>query len=277
MAITHSLRTIWAPAVLEALQKSLVYGRMFNQDYSGVASSGNAVKVSALNDATINDHTRNDAISWEALTDSIQTLDIDQEKYFALMIDDLDNIQTAPNLLGAATRNAVYGIRDTIDQFLVSKLAAGTIVAGLGTSATPLEINSSNIEATLRLIARRLDDAKVPRAQRYIIVPPWAVEDLVQANITAATNNTEEMASGMVGRYAGMSVLVSHNVPNVSNAKYQIYAGSTVSQTMAVAVENVESMRLESYFADGVRGLVAYGALVTRPAALVKSFWNEAA
>ena len=276
MAITHSLRTIWAPAVLEALQKSLVYGRMFNQDYSGVASSGNAVKVSALNDATINDHTRNDAISWEALTDSIQTLDIDQEKYFALMIDDLDKIQTAPNLLGSATRNAVYGIRDTIDQFLVSKLAAGTIVAGLGTSATPLEINSSNIEATLRLIARRLDDAKVPRAQRYVVVPPWAIEDLVQANITAATNNTEEMASGMVGRYAGMSVLVSHNVPNVSNAKYQIYAGSTVSQTMAVAVENVESMRLESYFADGVRGLVAYGALVTRPAALVKSFWNEA-
>lgn len=277
MAISASISSIWAPAVLEALEKSLAYGQLFNRDYVGQVTTGATVKITSISDVSINAHTRDSAITWEALTDSTQDLSIDQEKYFAFMLDDADAVQSSANLMGAATRNAVYQLRDTIDSYLASVLASGTIVSSLGTSTTPLEINSSNIGSTLRLIARRLDDAKVPRNGRYVVLPPWAIEDLTAANIVEATNNTSALASGMVGRYAGLDILVSHNVPNTTSAKYQIYAASTVSQTMAMQIENVEQMRLETYFADGVRGLAVYGAKATRPGAIVKSFWNEAA
>lgn len=277
MAISASISSIWAPAVLEALEKSLAYGQLFNRDYVGQVTTGATVKITSISDVSINAHTRDSAITWEALTDSTQDLSIDQEKYFAFMLDDADAVQSSANLMGAATRNAVYQLRDTIDSYLATVLASGTIVAGLGTSTTPLEINSSNVGSTLRLIARRLDDAKVPRNGRYVVLPPWAIEDLVAANITDSTSNANALASGMVGRYAGLDILVSHNVPNTTSAKYQIYAASTVSQTMAMQIENVEQMRLETYFADGVRGLAVYGAKATRPGAIVKSFWNEAA
>lgn len=277
MAISASISTVWAPAVLEALQSSLAYGQLFNSDYEGIVTSGATVKITAITDVTINDHTRDTAITWEALTDSTQDLSIDQQKYWAIMLDDADRVQSSAELMGAATRNAVYQLRDTVDTYLATVLANGTITADLGTSVTPLEINSSNIGLTLRLIARRMDDAKVPRNGRYIVLPPFAVEDLVAANLTESTDNATVLASGLVGRYAGLDIIMSHNVPNDAGAKYEIYAASRISQTMAMQIERVEQMRLETYMADGVRGLAVYGAKATRPGAIVKSFWNEAA
>src|SRR5690554_49706 len=147
MAITQSIQTIWAPAILEALEKSLAYGPLFNQNYTGEASSGATVKISSISDVTVEPHVKNDAIVWEALTDSTQSLEINKFLRFAFMLDDIDATVTSAELMGAATRNAVYQLRDTIDQFLATVLASGTIVTGLGTSATPLEINSTNISS----------------------------------------------------------------------------------------------------------------------------------
>ncbi len=278
MAISESLVTTWAPSILEVLQKNLVYSRLFNSDYEGEAAGGQSVRITAVSDVTINSHTRNTPITWEALTDSVQGLDIDQESYFAFMLDSLDKAQTKADFLGAATRNAIYGVKDEIDQYLVGLLAAAaTITTSLGTSVTPLEINSANIGTTLTYIARLLDESDVPREKRAIVVPPFVGEDLVNANIADETNQDAISKNGQVATYAGLSVLVSNNVPNTAGEKYQVVAGSDIGATFALAVDEVEAMRLQDYIADGVRGIVAYGGKVTRPGAIALAYFNEAA
>lgn len=273
-----TIPTIVGDAILESLRENLVYANLFNTDYVGNVVPGNAVKIPAIGSVTVGDYTTYTDMDDEAVTDDSQTMSIDQQKYFSIVIDDVDAAMSKPDIMGAYAREAAHQMQATIDSYLAGILAAGgTITSGLGNSTTPIEVNSSNIGTQLRLIARKLDDAKVPRQGRFVVVPPWAVEDLVTANITNSTNNTDALSNAMVARYAGFEVLMSHQVPNTTSAKYKVMAGTNLSATYALAISQTEMLRHPTQFADKMRGLSVYAGKVTRPAALAVATWNEAA
>lgn len=277
MALTDSIPTIVGKAVLESLQKNLVYGQMFNENYMGDVAPGNAVKIVSPGSVTIGTYSEYTDMDEEAVTDSSATMSIDQQNYFNLVIDDVDNAMKRPDIMAAYAREAVYQMNDTVDGYLGGLLSAGgTIISDLGDDTTPLEINSANAASTLQLIARKMDDAKVPRAGRVVVLPPWYVEDLVAANLSNLTNNNEVAASAYVGQYAGFNILMSHNVPNTASAKYKIVASSNIAATKAMAVRKTEQLRHPSQFADILRGLAVYGGKVTRAGAIAVATCNEA-
>lgn len=272
-----TIPTIVGDAILESLRENLVYGRLFNTDYQGDVAPGNAVKIPAIGSVTIGDYVEYTDMDDEAVADDSQTLTIDQQKYFSIVIDDIDRAMSKPAIMAAYAREAAHQLQTTMDSYLAGVLAAGgTLTADLGTDVTPLEINSANIGETLRLIARKLDDALVPRNGRYVVLPPWAIEDLVTVNVTLETNNADTVRNGFISRWNGFDILMSHNVPNDEGDAYKIIAGSTISQTMAMAIDKTEMVRHQTQFADKFRGLMVYGSRVTRPAALAVATWNEA-
>lgn len=274
----HSIPTIVGKAILTSLQERLVYARLFNQDYEGEVAPGNAVKIVGIGSVTIGDYVVGTDMDEEAVTDASQTLTIDQQKYFNLVIDDIDKAMSRPEIMAAYSREATFELQKTMDSYLAGILAAGgTLTTDLGDDTTPLEINSANIGTTLRLIARKLDDALVPRKGRQVVLPPWAVEDLVAADVTEKTDNAETINEGFVARYAGFNVLMSQQVPNTSSAKYKIIAGAPISATMAMAIDKTEQLRHEKQFADKFRGLAVYAGKVTRAATLAVATCNEAA
>ncbi len=278
MALSAAIPTIVGEAILESLRENLVYGSLFNEDYIGDVKPGNAVKIPSIGSVTIGNYTAYTDMDDEAVSDSSQTLSIDQQKYFSIVMDDVDAAMSKPRVMAAYAREASHQMQATIDSYLAGVLAAGgTITTDLGDDTTPLEINSANVGSTLRLIARKLDDAKVPRAGRFVVVPPWMVEDLVSANITDSTNNVDAISNAMVARYGGFDVLMSHQVPNTESAKYKIVAGTNLSATMALAIDQTELIRHPTQFADKLRGLAVYGSKVTRAAALAVATCNEAA
>lgn len=278
MALSDSIPTIVGSKVLESLKNNLVYKAMFNEDYTGNVAPGNAVTIVSPGSVTVRDYTVYTDMTEEAVTDSSQSLSIDQQKYYNIVLDDIDAVMSKPDVMAAYAREAVYQLNDTVDGYLVSLLAAGgTITGDLGDDTTPLEINSANAASTLQLIARKLDDAKVPRAGRYVVLPPWYVEDMVAANLSNLTNNNEVAASGFVGRYAGFNILMSNNVPNTASAKYKIVAGTDIGATMAIALNQSEKVRHPDQFADKLRGLIVYGGKVTRGGTLAVATCNEAA
>ena len=57
----------------------------------------------------------------------------------------------------------------------------------------------------------------------------------------------------------------SNNVPNTASAKYRIMAGHPSAITYAAQLTKVEALRPQLRFADAVKGLNLYGALVVRP------------
>lgn len=264
--------------ILETLKSALAYARHFNEDYQGEVTPGASLKIPSIGSVTVSDYARYTDITAQEAADSAVTLNVDKQKYFSILLDDVDAIQAKPGILTAYTIEAVFALRKQIDADLAATLAAGgTLTAGLGSGTTPIEVNSKNIAGQLMLMARLLDDASVPRANRVVTLPPWAIEKLTLASIVDSTDNAPTLAEGIVGRYAGFDIGMSQSVPNTAGAKFKIIASAPLSATMALQLQNVESIRHPTMFADNLRGLAVYGSVCTRPATIAVGTWNQAA
>jgi hypothetical protein len=115
----------------------------------------------------------------------------------------------------------------------------------------------------------KLDELNVPAEGRFIVMPPW-VAGLALQNATFLAASLPSTLNGAIGQVAGFDVLVSNNVPTSGSAPVvsHLVAGHAMGWTYAQQIVNVEGIRLEGSFADGVRGLHVYGAKVIQPEAL---------
>lgn len=267
MAITNMISTVWSSRILEALEKNLVYGQggVVNRDYEGeISNEGDRVHVHSFNDLTIATYTKNSTtVSYEVLTDSRQTLLIDQSKYFAFKVDDIDEAQMKPKVLDAATNRAGYQLADVADQFL-----AGLYSTMTNFTATS-QVTSSNVYQKLVETKVELDEKNVPQEGRFIILPPWVAGLALQSSTFLAASLPSTL-NGAIGMVAGFNVLVSNNVPTSGSSPVvsHIVAGHPLGWSYAEQITNVEGIRLEDSFADGVRGLHLYGGKVVLQDAL---------
>ena len=273
-----TIATKVADTILAILKESLVYSNLYNQDYQGEIVALNTLKIPSIGAVTIEDYTQYTDLTGQNAADSSVSLVIDKQKAFEVVIDDIDATEATPRILSAYAVDAAFGLKKKMETDLAAELAsAGTLVTGFGTSTTPIEINSKNICSQLRAMAMAMDNALVPRQDRAIVLPPWAIEKLTLASIVDATDNSIAMADGIVGKYAGFNIYMSPLVANTTNAKYRILAGSPRSATYGVALDKGEVIRHPKQFADILRGLCVYGAKTTRPGTVVNGYWNLAA
>lgn len=266
MAVTSFIPEIWAARLLEHLDKAHVYAALMNRDYEGeIRNAGDTVHINTIGDITVGDYTGAD-ITYDALATTSQDLDIDQAKYFAFKVDDVEKAQALPGLIEAATQRAAYAINDAADAFLAGVLAAG----GTAVSQTAVALTPANIYASLIDMKIALDQANVPTEGRWVVVDPTAHGLLLQDErfVSFGTDITNErLVNGKVGRAVGMDIYVSNNVP-VTSGKYSLIAGVPMACTYAEQIIETEALRSEKSFKDLVRGLHVYGAKVTRPTAI---------
>jgi len=106
MSLTF-IPTVWAARLLTALDRSLVYGQsgVVNRDYEGdIREAGNSVKVASIGDVSIGNYVKDaDIADPEVLTDSDQTMLIDQQKYFNFFVDSVDRAQQNVHVLDVQT------------------------------------------------------------------------------------------------------------------------------------------------------------------------------
>ena len=121
----------------------------------------------------------------------------------------------------------------------------------------------------------RLSQANIPMAGRYCIVPPWAEALLEQTQAFIAITDLQGQASevfrnGMIGRAAGFDIYTSNNSVefDASAGGWVVQAGHPMALTYGEQIVQVEALRLQTTFADGVRGLHVYGAKLVRPDAI---------
>ena len=272
MALENFIPEIWAARVLDNLRKSLVYAQagVVNRDYEGdIREAGDTVHINAIGPVTVGTYTKNaDMSAPETLTDSALTLVIDRARYFNFLIDDVDRAQQRPKVMDAAMAEAAYALADDLDQYVASLY---TGVAGgntIGSDASPIVPTASTAYEYLVDLAVLLDDAKVPRSNRWVVVPPW-YHGLLQKDprfvSSGGVQAEQALRNGEIGQAAGFRVLVSHNVPNTTGTKYKVIAGHPMAISVASQVNKVEAYRPERRFADAVKGLHLYGAKLVRP------------
>jgi hypothetical protein len=267
MPITNMISNVWSSRILLALEKNLVFGQSgaINTDYEGeIRNEGDRVHIHAFADLTIGNYVKNTTtINYELLNDSRQSLLIDQSKFFAFRVDDVDQAQMKPKVLDAATRRAGYQLSETADSYIAG------LYAGLTNFTATTQATSANIYQKIVETKVALDARNVPTDGRFMIMPPW-VAGLALQNSTFLAASLPSTLNGAVGRVAGFDILVSNNVPTSGTAPVvsHIVAGHSSGWTFAQQVREVEGIRLEGSFSDGVRGLHLYGAKVIRQEAL---------
>lgn len=274
MALTF-IPEIWSSRILSALEKALVFcgPGVVNRDYEGeIRSQGDTVRIRSISDPTIATYTRNStSITFENLTDAQRALVIDQAKYFAFEVDDIDRAQEASDSLSEALMRASYKLRDTADQFMAAKYTDAQVANQLGTVAVTTGALAYSTLVDLNVV---LDEANVPDEGRYVIVPSWyhgllLLDDrFVRADAAGPTLGPLALRKAFVGEAAGFAILKSNNCVLVTGDDYAVQAGHPMAQSYAEQIVSTEKLRPESAFSDAVKGLHVYGAKTVRPEAL---------
>lgn len=275
MAISTFIPELWSARLLYSLEKAHVATNLVNRDYEGViANQGDTVHINSIGAITVKDYTKNaDIDTPDALTTTEQNLVIDQCKYFNFQVDDADKAQAAGELIDVAMGRAAYALADTSDAFLLKTIAAGAASGNtVGTAAAPVALTASNVYENIVKLRTKLDKANVPNTGRTIVVPPevYALQLLDDRFAkSAAVAGQNALLSGEVGKVAGFTVFMSNNVKTgvgTDSSKtpyFEITAQVSTATTYAEQIIKTEAYRMESRFADGVKGLHVYGAKVT--------------
>jgi len=276
MTLTNFIGEVWSAQILQNLQKSLVYGQagVINRDYEGeIKGKGDTVRITAHGPITIDNYNKTTGIGDpEDLDDASTVLEIDQAKYFNFRIDDIDAAQTNVPLMESATRDAAYRLADAADQYVASVMVAqaGNAIGADGSDKI-FDGSTDLVTEELLEIKQKLDEANVPFAGRFVIVPPWLTKMLLQEDsvINPIWSGVEgAMLNGEIAKLFGFSILQSNNVPNSSGDHYKVIAGTSRACTFADSVNDTEAYRPEKFFADALRGLHCYGAKVIDPSCL---------
>lgn len=286
MALTNFIPEIWSARLLQNLHKSLVYGQpgIVNRDYEGeIREAGDTVRINAIGPVTVGNYTRNSDLGTpEVLTDAQAVLTITQAKTFHFQVDDLDKVQQKPQVMDEAMREAAYALADTLDQYIAAMYTEASTSNLIGTTASPkTDILSGGTNKSydyLVDLSVLLDEANIPSAGRWVVVPPWYQGVLLKDSRFVNTGSAQaesRLANAVIGQAAGFTVIKSNNVPNTAAAKYRIVAGHNMAWTMAMQLAKIEAYRPEKRFADAVKGLQLYGAKVIRPQALAVLTCNK--
>lgn len=271
MAITF-IPEIWSAMMLESFKKELVYAGpgVVNRDYEGdIANQGDTVRIRSISRPTIATYTKGSTtITPEQLTDTQRSLVIDQAKYFAFEVDDVDAAQSTGGELEAGLTEAVYGLRDVADQYVAALYSGAASANQIGT----VSVTTAALAYTqLRKLKVKLDEANVPQAGRYVVVPAWyhglLLEEDKFVRVDASGTDTG-LRNGIVGRALGFDVLMSNNAPLVTGDDYAVMAGHPKAIAFAEQVNKVEAYRPQDSFGDAVKGLYLYGAKLVRPDAI---------
>ena len=274
MAVKNFIPQIWSSRLLKHLDMNLVFKSLVNTDYEGeIKNFGDTVRVNQIGPIGVNDWVKNRAIDVQDLDSTQAVLTIDQARYFAFQVYDVDAAQANVNLMDAAMERAAYSLAKDIDTFIAGKYKEAGIKLDNGYTVVSGEASTGKITAydLIVEISSKFDEKNVPDSGRWLVIPPWFHAMLLKSDeYKMAVENYK--TTGVIPRVAGIQILKSNNLQTKteSNTLYHYLMGGTnMAISFAMQVQTTEAMRSASNFADVVRGLVLYGAKVFYPEALV--------
>lgn len=277
MAIEKFKPQIWSARLLVALRKQLVYGAFINRDYEGeIKNAGDTVRITSIGRPTVSNYVPNSTVIVpEQLTDAQRSLVVDQSKYFAFGVDDVDAAQALGGALPQGMDEAAFAMADVVDQFISSKYTDIQAANQL----TPVTIDASvkptdAYDKVLVPLRTRLNKANVSPSGRTIAVTPDLTACLlldprfIKAN---ESGTTDGLRNGQVGRAAGFDIVETNNAPQPTNGQFAIIAGNNTAITFAEQISKTEAYRPQNSFSDAIKGLALYGAKTIRPDSLASA------
>ncbi|GEK46550.1 hypothetical protein HPA02_08330 [Bisbaumannia pacifica] len=281
---------VWSGKMVEKLYQRTVFAEISNTDYEGeIKNQGDTVQIRTTPSITINDYVIGGGLSYEKPTSDKVELHIDQAKYFAFEVNDIDAYQADIKLMDDWSDDAGQQMKIAIDKVILGDVfadaaaenagAAAGVESGsynLGEAGAPVAVTKDNILDTLVDCGSVLDEQNVPDENRWVILPAWMNGMLKKSDLRDASamgDSTSVFRNGKVGMLDRFTVYVSNNMSKVTDATTtrqatNVMFGHKKALTFASQMTNMESLPNPQDFGKLVRGLNVFGYEVIDPDAM---------
>lgn len=229
---------------------------------------GNKVTFNRIGAGTIKDYTG--SIDWDDINTTPIEMTFDKKKYFAFSLDDCDKVQLKADVMTATTQEHAAVLAETYDKDFYLTLSAGAKSTNkIGSTSAKKKVTHANIYDYIVDLGTLLAKQKVPKTERFVTVDAEILGLLSKDK--RFTDNPQVLANGVVSGQVinGMQVVCTEEKPaNIVIAHHRSAIGA------AKQLDEMEAMRLQSAFADGIRGLCMYGSKVLREEAIAVLYYE---
>lgn len=263
MAVDNFKPTLWEGALLANFHSVSIADVLATPP---AEVKGNKVIFNRIAGGTLKDY--EGKVEWDQITTTPVEMIFDKKKYFAFALDDVDKVQLKADVLTATTKEHSAVLAETYDKDFFAALLGGTTMK-IGSSSAKKKVTPANAYDYIVDLGTMLSEKKVPKANRYVTVNAGYLGLLSKDK--RFTANPKVLENGIVEGQVinGMQVMCSEELPaNVILANHKSAIGA------AKQLNEMEAMRLQSSFADGVRGLCVYGDKVLRDDASVALYYE---
>lgn len=262
--------------------------------YEGeIKKEGDTVFIRTVPDITVRKGVKGGELTMEFPAGSKDELNIDQFAYFYFACDDIDAYQSDMRLMDLWSDDAGQQMKILIDGEILADIysdvhadnkgaSAGGGVFDMGATTVPETITKANVLEYIVDAGTLLDMKDRPMSNRWGVIPPWMAgmikkSDLKDASLAGDGRPSLLLRPGTgngrlgITRIGDFELFMSNQVPTVTDTVlcYYVMFGHKSALTFASQMEKMETVRLEKFFGDAIRGKNVYGWKVIHSESMV--------
>ncbi|WP_346874228.1 hypothetical protein [Clostridium sp. UBA5988] len=263
MAITSFIPSIWEQSLITNFRGVSVANLITTPPTK--VEGGKAI-FNQVSGGTIKDYTG--SVDYDSITTAPKEVVYDKKKYFAITLDDVDRVQAAGELLNPVVKEKALDLKEVVDADVFAK-AISVCPTGnkIGTTAAKIDLNTKKVYDLIVDLGVKLSKKKVPNSNRFVLASSEYVQEL--AKDPRFTSNFTILENGIVqgASVNGMTVVQTEDLPaNTILCLHKSALG------FGMEIDDVEALRLQTSFADAVRGLEVYGIGDLRPDGIAMAY-----
>ena len=280
---------IWSEKLNIALDNHGVYNDIVNRNYEGaIKNKGDKVYFYTLGNLTVRDYnptgTGFNGLTFEDPTGDKLTLEVNQQKYVAYTVDEIEKVQSNIDLVNKHIERMAVAFSQTKDLY-IHGLATTNATTKRNTDSA-LSVSKDNIWgeicAMYAVLARKnaIVNGKDYSGKRPALVVTPEIEGIIKqcSQFFANAVGAEVLRKGQIGTLGGFDVFVD---TNITTDKTGTGSGASYSQTIvaltsdaisyAEQITETDIIKAENSFHHKVKSLEVYGGVVANPDCIVTS------
>lgn len=265
MSVENFKPTLWEGALIHNFHQVSVADALCTKPAS---IQGNKVIFNRIGAGAIKDYTGK--IDWDAISTTPIEMTFPTKKYFAFSLEDVDKVQLKADVMSATTSEHAALLAEQYDKDFFVTLAAGADTKNkIGSASSKKEVSQYNLYDYIVDLGVLLGKQKVPKTERFCTVDTELLGLL--SKDPRFTSNPTVLANGIVdgATIGGMQIVCTECKP-----ANQIIAHHRSAIGAAKQLDEMEAMRLQTSFADGIRGLCMYGSKELRTDAIAVMYYT---
>ena len=257
---------IWSDKININLDNYGAYNDIVNRKFEGeIKKKGDVVKFYTYGSLTVKDYNPTaggfNGLEFEDPKGQLTELNVNQQKYIAFQVDDIEKVQSNVELVNGFTKRMAIAFAQTKDLFI-----HGLAVAGAGTKLEAKAITKDNIWEVVcdmyAALARKnaiVDGVDYAGKRPALVITPETEGILKQApQYFANAFGNEVLRKGQIGHIGGFDVFVDTNI----EAKGEIVALTSDAIMFAEQITETDTVKAENSFHHKVKSLHVYGGVV---------------